>query len=297
MNPSLQQQASKPHATTAEIIKNLRSKGLEVTKESYLADYLDEIGYARLRPYFQSRCDSSKDKGHFIEGTKDCEILKIYRGDAQLRMYCFAEVGRFEIQLRNCISNALSTRFGSHPYDKDAAFKNQTHRGKALQILSRAYFTASKNDLRAKRYLRTYPPLALPSIWKMKEFLTFGNCAELLETLDGDIKKAIARDFGLPEYHLLMNWINACGELRNMCAHHNIIFNHVFSRPPKYCEAHDIPNPQTQRLRSVLQCMDHMSAARGNSTNIEAQVTGLLSNFHQIKPQEVGFSDGDYHRP
>lgn len=103
---------TKPHATAAQRVAHLRSRGLIVKRPNVAARKIDLIGYERLRIYFLSRRQSGVPNRPFRPATTYQNILRLYDCDMRLREACFAAVGQFELLLRNAMSEALSDRYG-----------------------------------------------------------------------------------------------------------------------------------------------------------------------------------------
>ena len=163
----------KPHASSIEMVRHLQAKGLIIPRPNVAAKKIKQIGYERLRIYFLSRRDQPNKT--FRPGTSYRDILQIYECDAKLRNICFAGVGQFELAFRNSMSEALSSRGGSHPYQDMSLFKSARDQAKAYRLLMDVAFKSK--DRRAKHYYNKYTEPALPPIWVIKEFLTFGASA------------------------------------------------------------------------------------------------------------------------
>lgn len=196
---------TKPHATAAQRVAHLRSKGLLVPRPSVASRKIELIGYERLRIYFLSHRQLNVPGRPFLPGTSYHDIIRLYEADAQLRDACFSAVGQFELLLRNAVSEALSHAHGSHPYFATSAFKNAEANLTAFQTLARVY--EQSRDPRAKHYRKTYGPPLLPPIWTMKEFLTFGSTSRIFQCLDGKIRTVVASQFGVPSDQIFINWI------------------------------------------------------------------------------------------
>lgn len=219
-------------------------QGLIVARPNVAARKIDLIGYERLRIYFLSRRQVGVANRPFQVGTTYQQILRLYACDAMLREVCFAAVGQFELLLRNAISEALSDRHGSHPYFTQAAFRDAAANLEALQSFTTAY--AQTKDQRALHYRQRYASPILPPIWTMKEFLTFGRVVRIFKTLDGSLRTHIAAQFGVPSDQVFTNWLECLVDIRNICAHHDRLFNRSFPKQPQGSGAPEFrPRPAT----------------------------------------------------
>lgn len=277
----------KPHATAAQRVAHLRGRGLIVARPNVAARKIDLIGYERLRIYFLSRRQVGVANRPFQVGTTYQQILRLYACDAMLREVCFAAVGQFELLLRNAISEALSDRHGSHPYFTQAAFRDAAANLEALQSFTTAY--AQTKDQRALHYRQRYASPILPPIWTMKEFLTFGRVVRIFKTLDGSLRTHIAAQFGVPSDQVFTNWLECLVDIRNICAHHDRLFNRSFPKQPQGLRRAGIPAAPRNKLKAILECLDYLLTQRGTPIEIVAQVSRIIARFPEVQPAEVGY--------
>lgn len=277
----------KPYATSAQRVAHLRSRGLIVSQPNVAAHKIDLIGYERLRIYFLSRRQPNVPNRLFVTGTTYKDILRIYECDMLLKDACFAAVGQFELLFRNAISEVLSQAYGSHPYYELRAFRDSAANLSALQSFAKI-FEKSK-DQRAKHYRQTYNQPLLPPIWTMKEFLTFGAASWIFQCLAGPIKTAIAAQFGVPSDQVFSNWLSCLVDLRNICAHHDRLFNRSFQKQPAHLNRAALPVAPRQKLRAILECLDYLLSQRGSPLGITAKVGSVIRRYPEIHPAEVGY--------
>lgn len=278
---------TKSYATASDIVEHIRNRGLDVPDLNYAAEKIDQIGYEHLRIYFLScRDEDNQPDKPFIQGTSFQHILQIYECDEKLRSTLFTAVGQFEIQLRNSISEILNARFGSHPYFNKAAFKNYKSYHEALHSFHKVYI-ASK-DMRAKHYKDSYSTPFLPPIWILKEFLTFGTASRILKDLSTCVLIDVSTRFGLPKQtprNVIENWVQALVDLRNICAHHDRLFNRTFQKRLRQSNKLNIPAPDIRhdKLRALTQCLDHMMSARRGQSDVEKAVCRILDQYQNIQ--------------
>lgn len=277
----------KAHATAAQRIAHLRAKGLIVSRPNVAARKIEAIGYERLRIYFLSRRQTNIAGKPFIAGTTYHDIIRLYECDAALRDACFLAVGQFELLLRNSMSETLSTAFGSHPYHHPGAFKDASANLSALQTFVKVY--ATSKDRRAKHYGETYSTPALPPIWTMKEFLTFGSSSRIFQCLEGSVKTNIATQFGVGSDQVFTNWVEALVDLRNICAHHDRLFNRSFQKQPSRLRSASVPTAAPNKLKAILECLDYMLAKRGLPSGITATVRKIILKYPEMQLAEAGF--------
>lgn len=282
---------TKQYASPADLVAHLINQKLTITNKSYAEAKIDEIGYNRLRIYFLSRRDNNLPGRPFIPGTSFEDIIKIYDLDENLRMMCFRYCAQLEILFRNAISESLSSQHGSHPYFDDSIYHSTTKksmRHEAVKCLSETYHKKI-NDQRAKHYFNNYNPPFLPPIWTMKEFMTFGTANFLFEKLSGAEKTKISAVFNVSNFEVFNKWIVAILDLRNICAHHDRLFNRSFQKQPPVYKAASIPNVPQNKLKAILQCLEHMLNARGCTHNVVNDIGTIISRCPSVSPHEAGY--------
>ena len=277
----------KPHATTEELVDHLRDRGLQITQPDIAARKIDEIGYERLRIYFLSRRDHTQPDKPFLPGTTYDHILRLYECDTKLRNICFMEVGRFELMFRNCLSEVLSARFGSHPYFKSNAFASSKQHNKALQNVLQV-FTRSK-DQRAEHYRTTYTEPPLPPIWMLKEFLTFGTSARLYAALANSVRTEVAAHFGVASFPVFNSWVPGFVDLRNVCAHHDRLFNRRFQHQPQRLRRASIPVAPRPTLKAQIECLDYALTSANSGGNLVNRVQRVLNRYPEVRNAEAGY--------
>ena len=281
----------KPHASSFERIAHLQDRGLIVPRPKLAAHKIELIGYERLRIYFLSRRQLALAGSPFNPGTSYKDIIRLYDCDMLLRDVCFAAVGQFELLLRNSMSEALSKSYGSHPYFQIAAFKDASSQVESVRLFADVYLKSK--DRRAQHYRDTYSDPALPPIWRMKEFMTFGATSRILQHLSGPIRTTIANDFGIPKDIILTNWVESLVDLRNICAHHDRLFNRKFPKQPTKLvistHHNKVPSAVSNSLKAILECLDYMLAKRSAAFDVTGKVSAVISRYPEMLPAEAGF--------
>lgn len=277
----------KPYATPEQRVAHLRAKGLGIKRPNVAARKIEQIGYERLRIYFLSRRVQTLVGKPFIQGTTYNQIIRIYECDIRLRDACSDAVGRFEILFRNRISEVLSLAYGSHPYFDPTVFADAKQHNEVLQKTIQVY--SQSKDGRAKHYQRIYTHPSLPPIWMMKEFLTFGVAARFYAALASSVRTQIANGFGISSLPVFDSWIPCFVDLRNICAHHDRLFNKRFQKQPQRFLRAAVPTSNQATLKAQLECLDHVLTAAGANQGIVAKVERILARYPEIRLDEAGY--------
>ncbi|MFG5382970.1 Abi family protein [Yoonia sp. R2-816] len=260
---------------------------MTVARPNVAARKIEEIGYERLRIYFLSFRDNSLPGKPFIPGTTYNQILRLYEGDTKIRDVCFMAVGRFELAFRNALSEVLSARFGSHPYFQDAAFRTSGHHNEAIKKTIQVF--SQTKDQRARHYRVTYTEPPLPPIWIMKEFFTFGTAARFYEALANDVRKEIASEFGVSVPMVFDSWIPGFVDLRNICAHHDRLFNRHFQKQPQFYRRGNVPIAMHMTLKAQLECLDYAMDGFSSATGVVGSVQRIIDRYPEINNADLGY--------
>lgn len=291
---------NKDYATPEEVVRQLQNRGLNIPDPNKATEDIRKMGYARLRIYMETRCNSSRK---FPKSVAFDDVLELHEYDSKLRATCFEPVGFIEILFRNEIAEELSRLHGSHPYEFDSLFNGPYDRENTISEFTTRYEIALETnpDGLACQYQRDYSEPYLPPIWYMKEMLTFNEIIKLFKRLNSDIRMDVTMQFGLDDPDRLINWMNAFNELRNVCAHHERLFNRVFYNVPGRFEKREassrsvlfrVPNDGVQRdkLAGVLQCLDYVLSCKFRSMNVESSVRNIVEKSGGIiESSEIGY--------
>ena len=281
---------NKPYRTPQALLAHLVGCGLNAPNCAEAEAKLELIGYHRLRIYFLARRKKLPGKP-FEPNVTFNDIIQLYEFDAKLRQICLEPCGTFEVLFRNACAELLSRRYGSHPYDDLDIFSSAQSRIDCLKSFS-FYYSTSKDD-RAKHYIANYKNPVLPSIWTMKELLTFGQAATFFRALSVPVKTAISNNFGVSELQIFDTWISCVVDLRNICAHHARLFNRSLQKQPGRLIRASVPtatsNDGKNKVKAILECIDYMIRQRGLPSTLVQDASRLVQNYPQVRPQEVGF--------
>lgn len=220
---------------------------------------------------FQEQNTGADDSLVFKPHVSFDTILELYVFDRKLRLLVLDAIERIEVAVRTQICNVLCSHsddpfwytkqvyFKPEEYDHDRLLEkikkqleDENKRLKRdLEMLDkRKSLTEEERNLRKenickenfiRHYLTKYGDPKLPPSWMMTEMLTFGELSRLysgLNTLRYDEKprktcrEQISRFFGLNS-NVFASWLRFLSSVRNVCAHHNRLWNRVYGDSPK----------------------------------------------------------------
>lgn len=281
-----------PFSTQIAILKK---RGLFIEDDSKAEHYLSNISYYRLRAYTFPFQDNSNPEHPFITQISFDEIVALYVFDRRLRMLIFNALEKIEIALRTKIIYHYAMAHGSHFHEIPALFRNQ-QRFEGDKVRLQEEIKRSTEDF-IKHYFLKYDEPANPPAWMSLEVVSMGLLSQIYKNFRrSDIKRKIARAFGLPHEQFLENWMHVFSNLRNICAHHGRIWNRRFVVEPKIPD--NTPAPflsntriHTNKLYASLSCMQYLLIGISPGSDFSKQLTALLDTCPLNQLSDMGFPE------
>lgn len=241
---------TKPALTLPEQIALLQSRGLSIPDAARAMRYLQFIGYYRLMAYarpYQVRADVDHA---FTIGTTFDDLLQLYVFDRKLRLHTMDAIERLEVALRTVINNHMSLKYDQFWIANKALFLGGYKHELLLKDLDRS--TRNGTHPFCDAYYQKYNSPSLPPSWMVAEVLSLGQWSTIYANLASPAdQKAIANTFNVP-YKMLKSWLRSLSTLRNICAHHGLVWNRRISYPPSLAPHFNAPDPDHYYARAIV---------------------------------------------
>lgn len=214
---------TKTYSNSADLVKLLKSRGMEINDEHKAEDYLENIGYYRLSAYMYPLLKSPKTHHQYKIGASFKKVMMLYRFDKKLRMLMFNEIEKIEIAVREAVMNITAEMskddfwlMNSEHFANLQVFTDTANRiGMEYRKSTEDFIQHFKN-----KYTNQYPP-----VWILGELLTMGTINIVYRNLkENRIRKAISHKFGL-QPKVFESWITTLTLVRNSCCHHSRVWN------------------------------------------------------------------------
>lgn len=220
--------------TLEKQLELLRSRGMIIDNPEKAKEVLLDIGYYRLGFYwfpFEKTYPSKRKRNHqFKEGTHFQDAVTLYYFDYKLRSILSFYIQRIEINFRTYLTYTLSNAYQENPQwfvDKKLVDQNFIDK-----FDTTVYTSSLKLNSVIKNHHRKYREDKYAPAWKTLEYMTFGSVINLYRSLLDKRKKIdISQHYGIRYVEILDNYLEVIRELRNYCAHGNVLFDFV---PFKY---------------------------------------------------------------
>jgi abortive infection bacteriophage resistance protein len=272
---------TKPALPPVGLLAHLQTRGLVVPDPVGALDALQHIGYYRLLIYMRPL--QLMPQKIFIPGTTFQQILDVYNFDRELRLLCLDAIERIEVALRASIVTAVAVPHTPHFFLDPQHFER-------LDAFVEFYQTASRAKyLGIQHYRDTYGSPDLAPIWTMMEAITFGSLSRLYSGLRLHHRKAIATHFGYDET-ILVSWFRSLNMLRNMCAHHNRLWNfHMLVDQPKAAKKFRSEMASTDRLYARVIVLLALLDGIAHGSDWKQRLIDLIDRFPGIPTAAMGF--------
>lgn len=258
----------------------LKNRGLLFDDEQAAVECLKIISYFRLANYWKPM-ESDKVNHVFKPKSKFENVVTLYNFDKELRTLIFSAIQSIEIALRTKVIQIVSSNCGAFWFADKSLFSNTTIFSKCLSNIEEE-LKRSKEDFLIEHFAK-YDNPPYPPAWKTLEVSSFGTLSKLYCNLaDNNLKKQIAREFGLPQHLYLESWIKSLSVLRNCIAHHARIWNRKYPWKPQLPKK--LQNPWIQdkaisqeKLYAQLCCMAYLLDAICPNNGFKKNLKVLLS--------------------
>lgn len=235
----------KPFQDHDDLIRGLQKLGLAIPDPEKTKRDLKKHGYHRLSGYrylFRQMLPEDeqdpdsrtyRSKQHLPGATFD-DVVSVADFDRRLRMVIISGTEDFEIRLRTAVAHVIArksvlghldpTHLDSRKCSRFPRGSKKTSHQLFLEKVKEATDIAvSKNDDFAVHHQSKYGP-DLP-VWAVVEHLTFGSLIFLLDYLQTEDKRSVARLFGATHPNQFIKWVRAIQAIRNDAAHGRRLFN------------------------------------------------------------------------
>lgn len=279
----------KPITTYEQQIEILTKRGLVFNDKDRLRHYLQHIGYYRLSGYFKYFQDDSNQ----FTGKVDFEtVLKTYVFDRKLRMLLLDALERIEVSFKAQICDQMCFKTSNDHWYKDPSNFAQDKDLKAFRLVTEkigSAVIASKEAWIKKASKDGCDLETLPS-WMICNILTFGQTSFLFSKLANNNQKRIAKQYTL-NGKVLRSWMQSLTTVRNICAHHNRLWNKSIDTPffiPKLLEEYNL---EPNKLFSVLVVTTMLMEKISPKTQWPVALKSLLVEYSSVNREEMGFPE------
>lgn len=269
--------------TLEEQIITLSDRGLilDLGQEKTM-EILSDIGYFRLGFYtfpFETSYPAKINRTHqFKEGTKISDVIELYYLDCDLRNILSKYINRIEINFRTNVIYKAS----NHYLDCNTWFANPLMvKNDFLKMFNkRVYNETFKRKPIIRHHHKKYSNDKYAPAWKTVEYFTFGSILKLFKNLKDDtLKLEIALEYGFHNVNILQNYLESIHEIRNICAHSGVLYDHTLAKALVNGPALNISNSNKNRLYATIQISIFVLSkiSKNRATDMENEIHELFA--------------------
>ena len=282
----------KPSLTFEAQADLLLSRGLQGDK-AVLITRLQAVNYYRLSAYLYPFRQQSSDA--YRENTTLDRIWSYYTFDRQLRILVMDAIERIEVAVRSQFVYHFTHRHGPFGYLDQAFFpKLNADRYKRWLTDMTDEISRSRETFLEHFRIKYGDCHDMPPLWMLCEVMSFGKMLTLFNGVDDDIRRVIARKYGV-EDKILQSWLGALNVIRNICAHHGRLWNRELGFKPfiplkkKYPQWHDPFSVQNNRAFAILTILRYFIKEVAPTSQWERRFQDLLGRYPEIPLVAMGF--------
>lgn len=273
-------------------LEALKSRGMVIENEESALQQLSSISYFRLASYWRPMEQDSISR-RFYPDTSFDKVMKLYLFDRELRTLVFIAIQDVEIALRTRIIHHFSLKYGAFWFMDESLFKNRAIYSLCLDNMQ-SELNRTKEEF-IQEHFEKYDTPSFPPVWKTLEVVSFGTLSKLYCNMkDVEVKKQIARSFGLPQYLYLESWIRCASVLRNCCAHHARLWNRRFPLMPKLPEKLPLAwisgrPPRPVKLYAQFCYLAYLEQSIHPDSHFKKKLLDLLVSHRDVCEKAMGF--------
>ncbi len=283
--------------TVDQQIELLRSRGMDIEDEVKAKEILLDVGYYRLGFYWYpfEKDNKCKNRLHkFIEGASFKDAVDLYYFDYQLKNIILKYISRIEINLRTKLIYIVSNQYPDSPtWFADPSIVNHKHVKDIVQNYTNELL---KHNPVLRSHHKKYINDKFAPAWKTIEFMPLGSVQYLYINLkDQDIKQKIANEYYVKHVTIFENYIEAVRNVRNACAHGNILYDLHLPKAIRKGPAGSMTPLINTRLSGAIKVIAYL--VKAISTNRYAEMLKEISDLENsnqykavLKKLNINFS-------
>lgn len=274
----------------------LKQRGLLVTDEDRASEQLQSVSYFRLASYWRGMEDPGAANHRFRPGSSLDDVISLYLFDKKLRALLFTAIQDIEVSLRTRVIQHFSLKYGAFWFMDASLFKDKHIFQNCLENIQKEVSRSNEDFL--KEHFAKYDEPLLPPVWKTMEVVSFGTLSKLYCNFsDVEVKKGVARSFGLPQYLYMESWMKCAAVLRNYCAHHARLWNRRFPIMPHLPKRLPLDWINVQALRPIklyaqLCYLVYLEQSIRPNSDFKNEFVALLHDKPRSITKAMGFPAG-----
>jgi abortive infection bacteriophage resistance protein len=277
---------TKPALKYEEQLALVISRGLTVEDQIRALRLLKRIGYYRLSAYFIPFKVATTDQ--FKPGATFRQIVDLYKFDCHLRLLFMHAIDKVEVGIRALITYELAHQLGPFGYADPNNFSPAYDHKQFMSMLEHEEERGSEifvKHFRTKYTSETYLPF-----WMVTELISFGALSKLTENLRTSLRKHLAKDLGLVE-PVFVSWLHTITYVRNLCAHHNRLWNRELSVKPILPDEWTAKGISNDRVYCLALIVNHLLKIVAPTSTWKTRLKNTLESLPGVALKTMQFPE------
>lgn len=219
----------KPPLSFEDQLDVMEKRGLVIGDHDLALKRLSETNYYRLRGYWLTY----EADGRFLPGTTFEHIWNTYKLDSELRAWVWNAIAPVEVKARTLFAYHMAMECGPVSHEDVRYFSDTVAHARSMKSLERERERAFKDGIPCVVHnMKKYGDLP---VWAAVEIMSMGTVSQLYGNLDqskSGVSRLVAEGFGVRPL-MLRSWLRHLTYVRNVCAHHNRLYNRVMTMRPR----------------------------------------------------------------
>ncbi len=272
---------------------------LGLKRSNSVDDWLSHIGYARLFSYFKPFLikESEKITEIFLPNVSFKNIVELYSFDRKLKILTLDAISKIETSIRANLAYIIGEDYRVVHDKKNAKkifMKNFLKDKKGFKQWRNKIKASYKRSSRESPY-RSYSFDSLP-IWFLIEFWDFGSLSTCVYNLLPKYKYLLAKRYKLNSDNgdEFADWIKKINYLRNICSHHDILWNRKFNKLTSTNHNFLKHINDSNKLYGYLSVLCFLLVVIDKSSDWKNRLKKRIKSFPKsdlIKIKDMGFPD------
>ena len=280
---------TKPPLTYPQLLHQLKSRELLFNDEDKALHLLRNISYYRLSGYWYPLLDD-KALHTFKPGANFETAFKLYCFDRELRLLVIREIEKIEVAVRSQLNHILAHNSGMFWFTDTSLFNDLSIHSDSIRKFNSDFRRSDEQFVTSFKSNYNDP---LPPCWMMLEITSFGSLSKLYDNLKpGRPKIDIAKYFGLSD-RAFTSWLHTLVYLRNVCAHHNRLWNRILRitplnpRSPHNQWLNTIP--RTDKTYFALSMIKYLLNTVNPKSTFTQKFAQILKKYPNVDVRAMGF--------
>lgn len=223
----------KPALLLDDQLALLAGRGLQIADDATARRFLEYISYYRLSGYTRYfACPNDDRREQFQEGVGFSDVVALYVFDRRVRNLLAEAFERIEVAVKGSLAYQGAISTGPFWITDPDNFDRGRHPEVMKLVTDGVIAPDGKHktqflDAFYRKYNDNYPPA-----WMITEVLSFHGISIVYKLAKGAIRKPVADRFEVQQ-ETLASWLHALVFARNICAHHQRIWNRRLTIKPR----------------------------------------------------------------